>query len=122
MAKGRDTRLARAAARAMELLDLVKASDDEVHGGKPIKGQTIVRSFTRQFFDSMIGEVAELSEDDILGRGHHRGARGARAAVAPDRRARISRRISTGPGPGPGPVGAPRRQPEASPSSCAGAP
>jgi hypothetical protein len=66
MAKGRDTRLARVAARATELTDLVRANDDEVRGGKPVKEQTIVRSFTRQFFDSMAGEVAELSEDDIL--------------------------------------------------------
>jgi hypothetical protein len=66
MAKGRDTRLARVAARAMELTEMVKANDDEVRGGKPIKEQTIVRSFTRQFFDSMSGEVSELSEDDIL--------------------------------------------------------
>jgi hypothetical protein len=66
MAKGRDTRLARVAARALELTEQVRESDREVRGDRPVKDQTIVRRFTRQFFESMAGEVSELDEDDIL--------------------------------------------------------
>jgi len=66
MAKGRDTRLARVASRALELMEQVRANDEEVRGGRAVKEQTIVRSFTRQFYEAMAGEVSELSEDDIL--------------------------------------------------------
>ena len=66
MARGRDTRLARVAARSMELMEQVRQNDEEVRGGRPLRDQTIVRSFTRQFYDAMAGEVSELDEEDIL--------------------------------------------------------
>jgi len=66
MARGRDTRLARVAARAAELMEQVRQNDEEVRGGRPLRDQTIVRSFTRQFYDAMAGEVSELDEEDIL--------------------------------------------------------
>jgi CpXC protein len=66
MAKGRDTKLARVATRAMQLSNQVRSFDQEVRGTRPLQDQTIVRSFSRQFFDSMGGEVSELDEEDIL--------------------------------------------------------
>jgi hypothetical protein len=66
MAKGRDAQLARVAGRALQLMHQVRSSDQEVRGGKPLSEHTIVRSFSRQFFESMAGEVSELDEDDIL--------------------------------------------------------
>jgi len=66
MGRGRDTRLARVASRALEVMEQVRVNDQEVRGGRAVKEQTIVRSFTRQFYEAMAGEVSELSEDDIL--------------------------------------------------------
>jgi hypothetical protein len=66
MSKGRDTRLARVATRALQLSNQVRSFDQEVRGTRPLHEQTIVRSFSRQFFESMGGEVSELDEEDIL--------------------------------------------------------
>jgi HEAT repeat protein len=66
MARGRDTRLARVANRALALSDQVLSSDQEVRGQRPLREQTIVRSFSRKFFESMSAEVSELADEDIL--------------------------------------------------------
>ena len=66
MSKGKNTRLARVASRALELFTQVVQNDDEVRGIKPLTESTIVRSFSRRFYESMQGEVSELDEDDIL--------------------------------------------------------
>jgi hypothetical protein len=66
MVRGRDTRLARVARRALDLSQQVRSYDQEVRGLRPMRDQTIVRSFSRQFFEFMGNDVAELSEEDIL--------------------------------------------------------
>ena len=66
MSKGKNTRLARVASRALELFSQVVQHDDEVRGLKPLTESTIVRSFSRRFYESMQGEVSILNEDDIL--------------------------------------------------------
>ena len=66
MSKGKNTRLARVASRAIELFTQVVQHDDEVRGIKPLTESTIVRSFSRRFYESMQGEVSVLNEDDIL--------------------------------------------------------
>jgi hypothetical protein len=68
MTRSRDTRLARVAHRAMELFDQVRQNDAEVRGGKPLREQTIVRSFSRRFFEYMSSDVSELGEGDIVER------------------------------------------------------
>jgi len=66
MSKGKNTRLARVASRALELFSQVVQHDDEVRGIKPLTESTIVRSFSRRFYESMQGEISELDEEDIL--------------------------------------------------------
>jgi hypothetical protein len=66
MTRSRDTRLAKVANRALELLDQVRQNDAEVRGGKPLREQTIVRSFSRRFFEYMSADVSELGEGDIV--------------------------------------------------------
>ena len=45
----------------------VRQSNAEVRGSAtPGRDQTIVRAFTRRFYESMEGEVNELSEEDIV--------------------------------------------------------
>jgi HEAT repeat protein len=66
MSGGRDPRLARAASRALELLDQVRRTDQEVRGNRPLSEHTIVRSFSRQFYEAMSPEVRELGEGDIV--------------------------------------------------------
>jgi hypothetical protein len=53
--------------RALQMVDYVRQNDEEVRGQKPLTDHTIVRRFTRRFFESMGDDkVNELSEDDIL--------------------------------------------------------
>ncbi|MCK5799199.1 MAG: hypothetical protein KAI47_18530, partial [Deltaproteobacteria bacterium] len=52
--------------RALQMVDYVRKNDQEVRGHKPLSDQTIVRRFTRHFFESMADEVKELSDDDIV--------------------------------------------------------
>lgn len=67
MTRGRDARLARAAQRAIELVDQVRQADQEVRGeGKPSGEQTVVRAFSRRFFESLSPDVSELGEGDIV--------------------------------------------------------
>ncbi|MCK5796694.1 MAG: hypothetical protein KAI47_05905, partial [Deltaproteobacteria bacterium] len=48
--------------RALQMVDYVRKNDQEVRGHKPLSDQTIVRRFTRHFFESMADEVKELSD------------------------------------------------------------
>ena len=66
MSKGKNTQLARIASRALELFTQVAQHDDEVRGIKPLTESTIVRSFSRRFYESMQGDISELNEEDIL--------------------------------------------------------
>ena len=66
MANGRNARLAKVAERALDVLDQVELLDKEVRGEVKLAEQTIVRSFSRRFFDALSGEVSELSEADIV--------------------------------------------------------
>jgi hypothetical protein len=66
MAQGRDTRLARVAARALELFEAVRELDRDVRGQRPLKERSLLRSFSRQFFSLISDETRELGEDDIL--------------------------------------------------------
>jgi len=66
MAKGKNEVLARMAGRALEVKEEVEAHDEEVRGARPMGEQTIVRGFSRQFFEALAGEVSELDDDYIL--------------------------------------------------------
>ncbi len=66
MARGKNAVLAKVTGRALEVVDQVKAHDQEVKGERPMGEQTIVRSFSRQFFEALSGEVSELDDDYIL--------------------------------------------------------
>ncbi len=66
MARGKNAVLAKVANRALEVMEDVLAHDEEVKGQRPMGEQTIVRSFSRQFFDALAGEVSELEDDYIL--------------------------------------------------------
>lgn len=56
---------AKVLARSLQMVDLVRRNDAEVRGKRPLSDQTIVRRFSRSFFDAMAGSVP-LSEADIL--------------------------------------------------------
>jgi hypothetical protein len=64
LAAGRDSASSAAARRALELEAEVREGDEEVRGGKPLREQTVVRSFSRRFFDALGGAV-ELDSDDL---------------------------------------------------------
>jgi hypothetical protein len=66
MARGADERLARVAARALSMVEEVRQADQEVRGRRPLTEQTIVRSFSRRFFEGISLPVDELGENDIL--------------------------------------------------------
>jgi hypothetical protein len=66
MAEGRDPLLAKVAKRALDILDDVRHNDLEVRGGKPMKEQTIVRAFSKRFFESMSGEAAAAPERHVI--------------------------------------------------------
>ncbi len=52
--------------RALQMVDYVRQNDQEVRGQRPLSDQTIVRRFTRRFFESMADEVNELDDEDIV--------------------------------------------------------
>jgi hypothetical protein len=64
LAAGRDPAAAEAARRAQTLEAEVRAADLEVRGGPAPADQTVVRAFSRRFFEAMGGAV-ELSADDL---------------------------------------------------------
>lgn len=66
LAASEDAAASKVAARALLVLEQVRQADAEVRGRKPLSDQTIVRGFTRSFFESVAGEFAELSEADIV--------------------------------------------------------
>ena len=66
MGRGKNTQLARVATRAMEVFVQVQSHDDEVRGLRPLAEATIVRSFTRRFYEALAGAASELREEDIL--------------------------------------------------------
>jgi hypothetical protein len=61
---GRDPVGADAARRALALEPEVRAGDLDVRGGPAPADQTVVRAFSRRFFEAMGGAV-ELSDDDL---------------------------------------------------------
>ncbi|MCA9667665.1 MAG: hypothetical protein KC503_18830 [Myxococcales bacterium] len=67
LVKSDDAQVARVARRAEMVSAQVRQSNAEVRGSAtPGRDQTIVRAFTRRFYESMEGEVNELSEEDIV--------------------------------------------------------
>lgn len=52
--------------RALQMVDYVRQNDEEVRGQKPLSDHTIVRRFTRRFFESMTDDINELDDDDIV--------------------------------------------------------
>jgi hypothetical protein len=66
MARGKNEVLGKVASRALEVKEEVEAHDQEVRGARPMGEQTIVRGFSRQFFEALAGEVSELDDDYIL--------------------------------------------------------
>ncbi|MCB9556131.1 MAG: hypothetical protein H6707_08510 [Deltaproteobacteria bacterium] len=62
----KDSHAGRVAARALQMLARVRQMDAEVRGQSPLRDQTIVRHFSRRFFEHVAGEVAELTEADIV--------------------------------------------------------
>ncbi|MSP61106.1 MAG: hypothetical protein EXR72_12325 [Myxococcales bacterium] len=64
LAAGRDPLSGAAARRALELEEEVRGADAEVRGGAPLSENTVVRGFSRRFFDAL-GGTMELSEDDL---------------------------------------------------------
>jgi hypothetical protein len=64
--RGAEGRLARIAAKALELTDEVRRADQEVRGRSPLREQTIVRSFSRQFFEGFALVADEMGENDIV--------------------------------------------------------
>ena len=66
MTRGKNEVLARVAARALKVKAEVETHDQEVRGARPMVEQTIVRGFSRQFFEALAGEVSELDDDYIL--------------------------------------------------------
>ncbi|MBW2731840.1 MAG: hypothetical protein JRH20_05560 [Deltaproteobacteria bacterium] len=56
---------AKVLARSLQLVELVRRNDAGVRGKRPLGDQTIVRRFSRSFFDA-VGSSVALSEADIL--------------------------------------------------------
>ncbi len=65
LAAGRDPTSSQAAKRALELEEEVRAGDAEVRGGAAPRETTVVRSFTRRFYDGLGGGPVELSAEDL---------------------------------------------------------
>ena len=60
---------AKAGERALSMLEFVRRNDAEVRGDKPLTDHTIVRRFSRSFFQTLSGgpiDVNELSDADIV--------------------------------------------------------
>jgi hypothetical protein len=73
LARGRDPNAAQCAQRALDRVDQVKQQDQEVRGpGGEVRETTMVRSFTRHFFESLAGEeraapdVVELDASELM--------------------------------------------------------
>ena len=66
LADGRDAGTRQVALRALVLHDAAKTADLEVKGPEGPREATVVRSFTRRFYEALSGEVRDVADADVV--------------------------------------------------------
>src|SRR5262249_27737800 len=66
LADGRDAGTRQVALRALVLHDAAKAADREVKGPEGPREATVIRSFTRRFYEALSGEVRDVADADVV--------------------------------------------------------
>jgi hypothetical protein len=66
LADGRDAATRQVALRALVLHDAAKTADREVKGPEGPREATVIRSFTRRFYEALSGEVRDVDDSDVV--------------------------------------------------------